>query len=77
MRVYGGYIGKCGENDAFRDESLSEQKAHAVSQYFGLSGSRTGKDLEDRIWRCGDSFKLSFVELLHVKRGARMAGAVY
>ena len=58
-----GYIGERGENDVFRFQTLFEQETHAISQYFGLSRSRTREDLQDRIRRCGHSFKLSFVEV--------------
>lgn len=63
MCEHSRYIGKSGENDVFRAESLFQQKTHAMSQYFRLPRSRASEDLEDRVWRCCDSFSLSLVEL--------------
>ena len=68
-----GYIREGGENDVFRFQALLEQETHTVSQYFGLSRSRTGEDLQDRVWRRGHSFKLSFVELHHQSRSVVVA----
>lgn len=71
-----GYIGEGGENDVFRFQALFEQETHAISQYFGLSRSRTGEDLQDRVWSCGHSFKLSFVELHCQSRSVVVASLV-